>query len=442
MPHMHCTFLRILLLLLTIPGISHATPPSNETASQGSPASQELQPATPALMVSDPSYTIDLITIGPGDHLFTRGGHAALLVTETQPDGTTENKVYNYGATDWNQSMLPVKFLTGSLKFHLETTGDLLHLQATYGTLADRALYTQRLHLSDKQAQWVAAHLKESLSEEKRQYDYHHVEQICTTKIRDLLDDLLGGEIQKQLGEIPDTQTVRTYQNEAFEGHFWPSLGADLFFGRKHDQPISAYYALFSPDRMRENLTRVQVPSTDNPETLVPLAGPVKVIRSRLRPGPITGKNEAGWRVFFFIALIMAGATLFGIKRLRRKQRPDAYIVPLASMSAIVGCLLWLLLLGSTVPELRFNEWLLLFCPLDILIVWGCLYTRTGSQKMLPKWVIYYSWVRFFVALITVVFRLSGTLIQEPVLLFWLAIWGICSSHLFLIFSGSSRTTS
>jgi hypothetical protein len=69
---------------------------------------------------------IHLLVMGPGDHLYTRGGHAAIMVAQMEGSELVESTVYNYGDTDWDDPWLVPHFLRGDLTFFLSDTGDLL----------------------------------------------------------------------------------------------------------------------------------------------------------------------------------------------------------------------------------------------------------------------------------------------------------------------------
>ena len=86
-------------------------------------------PADPASQVSDPPketiesrYRIHAITVDPGEPLFTRWGHIALMV-EDQERNT--KKVYNFGTFNFSDPELQVKYAQGYL--HEKRAVDLIH---------------------------------------------------------------------------------------------------------------------------------------------------------------------------------------------------------------------------------------------------------------------------------------------------------------------------
>src|SRR5688572_24698287 len=62
------------------------------------------------------SLTISVLTIGPGDHAFTKFGHIAILVDDAEKD---PDLVYNYGTFSFDSPTLVADFLKGRLSYWL-----------------------------------------------------------------------------------------------------------------------------------------------------------------------------------------------------------------------------------------------------------------------------------------------------------------------------------
>ena len=177
--------------------------------------------------------TIDLITIGPGEHLFSRMGHSALmvftfredaqklreqaatLVRQAKADPTRAQElrhkalalskkgkeykatVYNYGDADFDAEDFEWRFLRGTVQFRISKSESLPGFIEMYAR-SNRSMTHQRLNLSAAQVKRVAAALEKNLLPANRYYPYHHMKAGCATKIRDLLDAKLDGVIRKQ----------------------------------------------------------------------------------------------------------------------------------------------------------------------------------------------------------------------------------------------------
>lgn len=336
----------------------------------------EAQPASAS--ASDPPTRIWLITVGPGEHLYTRGGHAALMVEWTEA-GTYNELVYDFGEADWESSTLAWDFLMGQLSFRLEAPGDLYVVAGTHGVRQNRDVFKQELALSHSQAESVRARLKELDTDERRHYAHDYVRSICTTKARDIIDDAIGGAIHKQLSSQSDGMTIREHQRRAFYGKPLAGLGADLMLGAENDLPLNRYDALFVPWRMRMYLQEVML---DSPSGLVPLAGPPIPVAGRLGVKPRDGSTRGSW--YFAVPLIAWLA--WTAVRLRRRftlRGLGTFALWPSLLFAVIGCVLWGLHFLTHETGFQNNPLALAFVPVDFVLAFACTRFRRGQASWL-----------------------------------------------------------
>lgn len=340
-------------------------------------AEAEVPPASAP--VSDAPTRIWLITIGPGDDLYTRGGHAALMVEWTQ-EGTYHELVYDFGEADWDSSTLAWDFLMGQLTFRLEQRGDLFNFAGTHGVSQNRDVFKQELALSHSQAEAVHARLKELDVDEKRHYAHDYVRAICTTKARDIIDEAVGGVIHDQLSAQNDELTIREHQRRAFYSKPLAGLGADLLLGAENDQPLSRYDALFVPWRMRMYLQEVTLESPTGP---VPLAGPPIPVAGRTGVKPRDGATRGS--LYFAVPLI--GWLLWGAGKLRSRFTLGAlgeFALWPSLLFAVIGCALWGLHLLTDETGFQNNPLALAFVPVDFVLAFACTRFKRGEGAWLP----------------------------------------------------------
>lgn len=356
---------------------------------------------------------IDLITIGPGDPFLTRAGHTALLVTEEDADGRVLETVYNYGDTDFGDPWIPVRFLFARQPFFAAETGDLYDTVMLYGRYQDRDMIRQRLALTQPQARQLTALLERDVTPEHRDYDYHYLEQTCSTKVRDRLDEVTGGELRRQLADT-DPWAVRDYQQLTFDD--MPAIGllGDVLFGRLHDRPITKYYALLWPQRVSEYLREVKVPDPEGGAELVPFAGEPIVLAERGGPPRTQERNPITWFVApaFLLWGVLGGIWLS--HRARHRRRLAALWLAAWSLPAgLLGLVMVILQLTSAVPELRSNELLVSLPATDLaLVVVAVRWWRKGIE--IPRWLGVYAKVRLAVVAVAVIARAAGILVQDP----------------------------
>ncbi|HXU72343.1 MAG TPA: DUF4105 domain-containing protein [Polyangia bacterium] len=284
---------------------------------------------------------IDVYTIGVGDDLFSAFGHAAICVTgERNPRG----RCYNYGTADFTTPVpLTWNFIRGRALFWVSTT-DTAHMLRYYAAVG-RAVWRQTLALTPAEATSVANALEASAQEGSKYYRYHHFNDNCTTRIRDVVDRATGGRLSRDTTDAK--KTFRQWAREGFAGDTGMLMVTDLLLGRPADRRTNSWQAMFLPSQLRvEVAKRFDAP----PITIVPAL-----------PRPPPGALWLGSAAFLAIGLVLALAILV---HLRSGRAVTAFVL------GLVGIVLWLLAALSTFPELRHNELLLSFWPTDVALPW------------------------------------------------------------------------
>lgn len=356
---------------------------------------------------------IELITVGPGDALLTRAGHAALAVLEVWPDGREMATVYNYGDADFDDPWLGPRFIFGVARFRLAISGDLYDTVEFYGPMQNRDVFRQRLALTPEQADRVAAALSRAVLPDNREYPYHYLRRTCTTELRSLLDDVLGGTIQQQLSD-PDPWTVRDYQQLTFDGDIATALLGDAIFGRAHEAEIDRFFAMMWPDRMRAYLQDVMVADPTGGGAMVPLASAPELLAERGgQPATVSPTRITYWFSPIAAVLVLLGALL-----LRRRTAPPtrlhglwllAWSLPIGA----VGLLITVLSLVSSVPELGNNELVLSLLATDLVLLSPAIAWLRGKTSV-PRWLGRYAQLRLAVVAGATALHVVGVFIQQP----------------------------
>ena len=380
-----------------------------------------------------PEIEIDLLVMGPGDHLYTRGGHAALMVAEIEDGELVRSTVYNYGDTDWEDPMLVPHFLRGDLTFFLSDTGSIESTLQEYGVRQGREITRQRLSLTAAQAAEVAKRLREGLSPGKREYTFHHVHALCSTKIMDLLDDVMGGALRAELLGQPGPSTGRHYQDLIFSESLLAVIAGDLFIGRQHDRVLDKWESTASPEHMRDYLQSILVPRAPGASERVPFAETPVLLVARTTP-LVLSPSWAGKALWGALLLALLGAGAAGYRRVRTavegtavgakasgarasledKGELAAKVIVWASLvSGVIGLLILGFTALSKVPEFNQNELILVFWPADLWLAWQARRAMKSGGE-LGLWTARYAHARFFVAALAVLGHAVGVLHQEP----------------------------
>ncbi len=324
---------------------------------------------------------IDLYTMGIGDHFTEKFGHAALCVR--YPNSPNSDICYNYGTTDFQDPVgMGWGFVRGRSKFWVSTQPPPIMLGLYVHR--DRDVWVQELQLPEEQARAIAAQLEFDSLEENRYYHYHHFNNNCATRLRDILDKNTNGALR--LGNDSEIEpTFRDFGREGFASMPMLGLATDYVLGRIGDNHPTEYDAMFLPRILRAAVQERY--------------GAVPIVVYQ-RKGPDFNTKPGNGRVYLFLlSLLLAFPLLWAW--FKRKIR-FYHLLPGVLVLFVLGLLLWALAILSPLPMARYNENLLLFFPMDLALLW-----------VRPRWRQRYSQIRVSIVLLASVLAVVG-LFQQP----------------------------
>jgi hypothetical protein len=289
---------------------------------------------------------IELVTMGIGSMIWEKHGHIAICVRFPRP---SRDRCFNYGVASFHQPVgMFMSFLRGKDSFWVAATSP--ERLAEQYRRADRTIFVQKLPLDQEQKRQVIKKLMFDVRPENRYYSYDHFMDNCTTRVRDILDDVTGGKLSKS-GKPPAPESFRAYARAGFTGLPWALVITDLFMGRTTDAQPTHYEAMFLPDYLR-----MAVADEFGAE-------PEIVYQRQGAPHPTEGSSG---RFGFFLIILLTTAPAWATRlwgRFRRLGLGIAIFFP-----ALIGLVLWFGVVVSPVPYVRFNEAALLCMPLDFAL--------------------------------------------------------------------------
>lgn len=200
---------------------------------------------------------IQLVTIGPGKDMTSWWGHTALIVRNMQNGNA---RFYNFGIFSFEEENFYTNFAQGRLIFKVDDwrAGPALH----YYRNENRDIDIQTLNLSDDQKNKLNAMLLENVKPENRRYLYDHYYDNCSTRIRDLLDEVLGGQFYRDnQGESP--QTLRQHTRRHTYHHFWLDWLLMFLMNSSIDEPIAYWDDMFLPRELENRLDSLKISQAD-----------------------------------------------------------------------------------------------------------------------------------------------------------------------------------
>lgn len=212
---------------------------------------------------------LSLITVSAGGQIHAYWGHTALRINDPV-NGL--DLMYNYGLFQFDAYFVP-KFVYGKLDYILCAT----HMREEidrYRYRERRALFEQKLQLTQDEKQIIFDFVENNALPQNRTYRYDFLFDNCSTRILDLIEDVLDNKLEYHTA--PPEETYREILQEYVSGFPFLSLGIDLGLGLPVDRVPTAHELMGLPIYMMEaydeatvEVAGEQVPLVTAKDTLV-----------------------------------------------------------------------------------------------------------------------------------------------------------------------------
>ncbi len=295
-------------------------------------ASPSIQSAHSQPQLSEESQ-ISLITILPGNPVHTFAGHSALRVRDPVHD---MDRLYNYGTFEFDDPFFIPKFTYGYLRYHLSVnaTEPMLRFYEQQG----RPVITQPLNLTRAQRTNVFQFLQRNARPENRYYQYDFFFDNCSTRIRDVLKDTIGDEIDFSKAPRP-TRSFRELLDPYVASRPLLDFGFDLALGLPSDRSPTAWEGMFLPELLLEAFEHARVTNHGTQTALVARTDTVHWVSEY-------DATDAAfdWPFATGIAglvLVLAWTGRQAVTQTRPDGRGDALLLASVGTAGLVMCYLW-----------------------------------------------------------------------------------------------------
>lgn len=353
-----------LLLLAVTPARAQEMPPWGTGESQG----EEL--------------TIYLATFGPGDDVASWFGHGSLVVEDQR---LKQSRLYNYGMFSFDSTML-ARYAMGRLEFWVDDAGP--NGTFRFYRSLNRDVRLQELNLTPAQKVEMGRLLAVNVLPENRHYLYHHYNDNCVTRLRDAIDKVLGGQLQRAMSG-PGRMTLRDHTRRYSD--VVPAMGLllDFLMNDEIDQPVTRWQEAFLPDELERQVADLQVVGEDG-QTRPLVARTLNIYSSQGRP--VTPAEPPGYApVLLLLGLALGGGAVgLGLWRRRSGARTPLILLGLQNLlvglvSGIPGLALFIMWLFTDHSVTYRNENLFLANPLTVLAVPLGIQLMLGSPRALER---------------------------------------------------------
>jgi hypothetical protein len=277
--------------------------------------------------------SIYLITMEPGDEIFEKFGHNAILVHDAAA-GTDD--LFNYGVFTFENNFY-YRFLKGDLDYWIEDwpAREALEDYAAH----NRSIWQQELNLSPDQRVNLRDFLVWNAKDQNKFYRYNYYTDNCSTRVRDAIDNVLGGQIKAQLQPLATGTTFRWHTRRLTQVEPLWYTALNTILGPATDQPISQWEESFLPLKLMDRLRHVTIKSPDGRD--VPLIKAERTLFTSTR-APEPAKPPVWWPWYLLIGGIIAGLLiLLGRIAPRSKWGRRSFAIAATTYATVLAACGW-----------------------------------------------------------------------------------------------------
>jgi len=310
-------------------------------------------------LLSD-SARVSLVTILPGKKVYSLFGHNALRVFDPERG---IDYAYNYGTFDFgNPLTFSAKFAYGDLNYRLMRQS-YERMVAFYPVEEGRPVIEQHLALDAGQREEVFRFLEWNAQPENAYYRYDFYYDNCATRIRDVLENILGTGLVTSASD-PGV-TMRQLLDPYLSERSWLHFGMDAGQGLPADDPATSRSELFLPDRLAGWAAAARMVGPEGERPLVTRTDSIG-----WTPARAALRDAQSWP-FLALTAVLGLVVWITVLDLRSNRLHRAWLdIPLFSILGLTGLLIAFLWFVSLHQVTKRNVNLLWALPTNLVLVW------------------------------------------------------------------------
>lgn len=209
------------------------------------------------------TLSIHLLTVGPGDSVEELFGHNVLLIRDS---ATGNEQAFNYGLYDPGESGFLLNFFKGRMMYRVAPL-PLDYTLASYRA-AGRRVWAQELDLEPAARVQLLDLLETASLRENSFYRYEYFLNNCSTKLRDILDVVLDGQLRAATDRPGDSGVSWRYHTRRLTaGKLHLYAGIDLLLGPRGDEATTKWQEMWVPMKLRDTVGALYISRTDGTRT-------------------------------------------------------------------------------------------------------------------------------------------------------------------------------
>ncbi|MGL1890263.1 MAG: DUF4105 domain-containing protein [Spirochaetaceae bacterium] len=319
--------------------------------------------------VNPDNAIIYLATIGPGDELFLRWGHFAIIVDyENRKD-----ILFDYGNFSFAKDDFLTQFIRG-IMIYSKNRKDADNEIGWY-VHDNRSVTLQELNLTPEQVDISIRKLYIDVREENKYYQYDHYYNNCVSQMSDFLDYLTDGAFYKDTEVLTD-RSFRDLSRDYVNSNYLNNIFITFLLGSKVEHNITEKEGMFLPDYTKNRANNVLIP--DGNGGLKPLIKEEILIYKSEDRDPVIVNSKPRIIESIIIGLLLTGIT-FVLSRYKLVYSISNTVVGL--FGGITGSILFFMAFFTGHYYIHNNWNLILVNPLTFMLFIGGILRLTKKLK-------------------------------------------------------------
>ena len=357
------TLLRAALppFMVTLLGV--AAPSPSTLAAQTAVSARPTMPLDrDALHAPGRDVKIYLLTMGDGPRVWEMFGHSSIWIRDTVAFRDT---VVNWGVFDSTQPNFIPHFLKGLMLYSIggNRMEDVLYSYRYW----NRSVTSQELNLTATQKDSLLHVIQRNFLPDNFHYRYDYFVDNCSTRPRDILDMVLGGQLRIGADSLSGT-SYRDHALRLMQSNVPLVLGVDIGLGEPSDRPITKWQTMFLPKQLHDWVATRQI--RDSTGALRPLALSDRVLVPSTQPPEreTPPKFTWLWLAGGLLAALFAALGIAGRDSHAARAGAAVLFSTWATICGLLGVLVGALWAFTDHRFAHANENVLLFNPLWLIL--------------------------------------------------------------------------
>jgi hypothetical protein len=281
---------------------------------------------------------VRLVTIDPSNPIYTWWGHSALVVEDSR---LGVSRFYNYGLFSFDQERFILNFAMGRLWFQVGASNTEREL-AFYRYLG-RTIRIQTLDLMPRKRLEMAFFLENNILPQNRTYLYDHYSDNCATRVRDLIDVTVDGQLAEATA-VPGRMTLRQHTRRYTAHNLLMDWLLMFLMSDVIDRPITKWEEMFLPSELERNVAALRYRDETGRERSLVSESVLYFDAPRQRPVPELA-SPLWFRALILGLILGLPALLLGIliRRAKESRAKQTSWTLLGIYGAVVGLILGLI---------------------------------------------------------------------------------------------------